>query len=135
MMNPIKWLCLALAFAAFPALSAVNDYGSYIAYSGTGTNDNDLLFTSGDMSRFDACVLMSTTGAVDVEVSLDGTNYSTAALSLQDFGATSNDPVLVTVAARVYGFVGKYSKVRVRQNGATGATASMNCWSLGGARG
>ena len=124
--------CLILAAIPALALAAVEDVGTHVRYSGTGANDNDLLFTTGDISALDACVLMSTTGTVDVEVSLDGTNFSTAALSLQDFGATDNSPVLVTVALRVYGFVGKYRKIRLRQNGATAAAASMNCWALGG---
>lgn len=114
------------------ALGAAEDNGSYVRYSGTGTNDNDVLFTTGDgqsnVARFSRCIIMSTTGAVDVFVSLDGTNYSTAALSLQDMGATDNNPVLATVALRVYGFVVKARKIKVLQNGATGAAASMNCW-------
>jgi len=101
-----------------------------VRYSGTGANDNDVLFTTGDMSRYDACTIMSTDGAVDVFVSIDGTNYATAALSLQDMGATSTDPVLVTAADRVYGFVVKAKNIRVLQNGATAASASMICWKL-----
>jgi hypothetical protein len=101
-----------------------------VRYSGTGANDNDVLFTTADLSRYDACTIMSTDGAVDVFVSIDGTNYATAALSLQDMGATSTDPVLVTAADRVYGFVVKAKNIRVLQNGATAASASMICWKL-----
>jgi hypothetical protein len=110
--------------------AAVEDLGTHVRYYGTGTNDNDVLFTTGDLSRYDACTIMSTTGAVDVFVSLDGTNYATTALSLQDLGATSTDPVLVTSALRVYGFVVKARKIQVLQNGATAAAASMNCWKM-----
>lgn len=124
-------ICAALlALVAFPVFSAVEDLGTHVRYYGTGTNDNDVLFTTGDVSRYDACTLMSTTGAVDVFVSLDGTNYATAPLSLQDFGAGTTDPVLVTVALRVYGFVIKARNIKVLQNGATGAAASMNCWKM-----
>lgn len=110
---------------------AQDNYGRSTRYSGTGTSDNDVLFTTEDVTQFSAFMLMSTTGAVDVQVSLDGTNFSTAALSLQDFGATTTDPVLVTAAGRVYGFAGKYRKIRVLQNGATAANASMMCWAMG----
>jgi hypothetical protein len=92
----------------------------------TGENDNDVLieFTS-NVEAFDVFELMSTAGAMDVFVSLDGTNYTTAALSLADLGATSTDPVIVTAANRMYGFRGKYKKIKVLQNGATAVTAPV----------
>jgi hypothetical protein len=132
-MKMLKILLVGLLLAA-TANAAVEDLGTHIRYYGTGANDNDILFTTGDMSRYDACTIMSTTGAVDVFISLDGTNYATTALSLQDLGATTTDPVLVTAALRVYGFVVKARRIVVRQNGATGANASMLCWTLGGTR-
>lgn len=122
----------ALLLLALPAMAAEEDNGTYVRYSGTGTINDSELFTTGEgvfnVSRKQYCVLMSTDGAVDVFVSLDGTNYATAALSLQDMGATTNDPVVVTVADRLYGFVVKARYIRVLQNGATAASASMNCW-------
>lgn len=115
-------LVSATAFAAGFA-------GPYMRYSGTGGSDNSVLFVA-EVSQYDACTIMSTTGAVDVFASLDGTNYATSALALQDMGATSTNPVLVTAAGRVYGFVVKARNIRVQQNGATAAAASMNCWKL-----
>ena len=99
-----------------------------IIYTGDCENDDEVLFTTGDMTQYDACVLMSTTGAVDVVVSIDGTNYSTAPLSLNDLGATSTAPVIVTAALRVYAFPAKFARIRVLQNGATDAAASLRCW-------
>lgn len=90
----------------------------------TGTSDNDVVIQSEDVSKWDTFQLVSTAGAMDVFVSLDGTNYATAAMSLQDMGATTSDPVVVTAANRLYGFRGKYAKVKVLQNGATGVTAA-----------
>ena len=88
--------------------------------TGSGTDDNDVVIEFNDIvDGADTFLLMSTSGAMDVFVSLDGTNYSTAALSLTDMGATTSDPVIVTVANRVYGFRGKYKAIRVLQNGAT----------------
>lgn len=131
MMKKLLGIALLILLGAGSSFAAVEDVGTHVRYSGTGANDNDVLFTTGDVSRYDACVLMSTTGAVDVFVTLDGTNYSTAPLSLQDFGGTATEPVLVTVALRVYGFVGKFRKIKLLQNGATAAAASMNCWNYG----
>lgn len=113
------------------AHAAEQAYGNnYTRYYGSGANDNDILFTTGDLARFDACVLMSTAGTVDVYASLDGTNFSTAALSLEDKGSTSLDPVLQAAPNRIYGFVGKFAFIRVLQVGATAASASINCWKL-----
>lgn len=109
----------------------VMELGNALRYTNSSTADNDVLIQTGDVSRYDSYELMSTAGTVDVFVSLDGTNYATAALSLVDKGATTSDPVLVTAAARVYGFRGKFLKVRVLQNGATNPTAaSLLCYNL-----
>lgn len=98
---------------------------------GVGVNDNDQVFLTGDVSRFDTFMLLSTAGAMDVFVSLDGANFSTAPLSLQDFGGTSTAPVLVTAANRVYGFRGKFAAVRIDQNGATAvANATLMCGTI-----
>jgi hypothetical protein len=126
----LKALLIGLLLLCTAAHADVEDSGTHVRYYGTGVNDNDVLWTTGDVSRYDACTIMSTDGAVDVFISLDGTNYATAALSLQDMGATTTDPVLVTSADRVYGFVVKARRIRVLQNGATAASASMLCWKL-----
>lgn len=99
-------------------------------YSGTGTNDNDLLFTTRNVEQHDTFQVMSTAGAVDVEATLDGTNWTTAPIALEDQGATTSTTyVLVTAANRMYRFRGKFTAVRVRQNGVTGATAHLLCGS------
>lgn len=104
---------------------------AFISYTGTGAADNAVLLTAtDDIPNYDAFLLMSTAGAVDVFVSLDGTNYSTAALSLTDMGAITNDPVLVTVAGRVYGFRGKFRAIKVLQNGGTATEATLACGNL-----
>jgi hypothetical protein len=72
-------------------------------------------------------MLMSPDGAVDVEGSLDGTNYTSGAIQLQDLGAITIDPVLVTAADRMYYLPGYYRFVRVRQNGMTATSASLLC--------
>lgn len=90
---------------------------------GIGVSDNDVVVQTDDVSPFDTFLIMSTAGACDVFASVDGTHYATAALSLTDMGATTSDPVVVTAANRIYRFRGKFSKLKVEQNGATAATA------------
>lgn len=92
--------------------------------SATGTNDNDAVIATDDVSKYDTFMLMSTAGAMDVFPSLDGVNFATSALSLTDLGATSAAPVIVTAANRIYGFRGTFAKIRVDQNGATPVTAA-----------
>lgn len=105
-----------------------------LSETGSGTNDNDAVITiadaaANDLLNYDSFMLMSTAGAMDVFVSLDGTNYITAPLSLTDLGATTTAPVIVTVANRMYGFRGKFQGIIVRQNG---ATAVENASLIGG---
>jgi hypothetical protein len=85
-----------------------------------GVSDNDVLITMDqNVEAYTTFELMSTTGAMDVFVSLDGTNYATAAQSLADLGAVTTHPVVVTAANRIYGFRGHFEGIRVLQNGAT----------------
>jgi hypothetical protein len=101
-------------------LATVENSGTVTLYKdGTGANDNDVIVQTNDVTSFNTFHLMSTAGALDVFPSLDGTNYATAALSLTDLGATVSDPVIVTVANRVYRFRGAFRKIQVMQNGAT----------------
>lgn len=85
--------------------------------TGTGTNNDDIVIAMNDVSNFDTFMLMSTAGAMDVWVSLDGSHY-VGPVSLADFGAVTSDPVIVTAANRLYGFRGKFRSIRVMQNGA-----------------
>jgi hypothetical protein len=110
---------------------AVVDQGHSCTYTNSSTADNDVLVTTGDLSRFNTFHVMSTAGTVDVFASIDGTNFSVAALSLTDQGATTADPVVVTAANRMYGFRGCYAKLKVLQNGATNPTAvTLRCGNM-----
>jgi hypothetical protein len=101
-------------------IGTVNEWGQRIQYQGiAGVNDNDVVIETGDISHYTMYNLMSTAGAMDVLVTLDGTNYTTAPLSLVDQGAVSATPVIVTAPNRMYGFSGVFLKIRVLQNGAT----------------
>ncbi len=105
---------------AVTTLCAVESYGNVEIWSGgISTADNDVVCQTGSIIHYNTFLLMSTAGAMDVTVTLDGTNYSTAPLSLTDLGAGSAAPVIVTVANRVYGFRGYFMAIRVLENGST----------------
>jgi hypothetical protein len=96
--------------------------GNCMRYLGDAAGDNATVIETGDVSRYREFTLQATDGATDVFVSLNGTDYSTAALSLIDLGATTSDPVLVTAADRTYAFFGRFAKVKILQNGGTAVT-------------
>lgn len=85
-----------------------------------GVNDNDIVIEVENIERYEEFSLMSTAGSMDVFVSLDGTNFATAPLSLADLGALDTAPVLATAANRIYRFRGIFKHLRIRQAGATG---------------
>ena len=99
----------------------VSEIGGTIVFLGAATtDDNDVVIETGDISQFNHFSLGSTAGAMDVLVSLDGTNFLTAPLSLDDHGGVARAvPVLVTVANRLYTFSGIFRAIRVLQNGVT----------------
>lgn len=109
------------------AQATITSYGNAQLYSGgAGVNDGDIVLQTNDVTRFSQFMIMSTAGAMLVVASLDGVNYVTAPLSLVDLGATTTAPVLATVAGRMYALIGTYSKIQVKQTGATGvANASI----------
>lgn len=89
--------------------------------SGTGVNDNDVIFEiTSNADQFDTWQLGCTAGAMDVFVSGDGTNYLSAAIALIDLGSTApSTAVVVTTAGGHYGIRGRWKKIKVLQNGAT----------------
>ena len=104
-------------------------FGNVLVYSeGDSDDDNDVVVQTGSIIHYNTFLLMSTTGVLDVLVSLDGTNYSTAPFSLSDLGAASVTPVPVTVANRVYGFRGYFAEIRVLQaSGVDTTDVTLTC--------
>lgn len=95
-------------------------------FTGTSASDNELALTATGVEGFSLFQIMTTAGAVDVEVTLDGSNWSTVVMALEDQGATASTTyVVVTAANRLYQFKGKFAGVRLRQNGATGVTLAL----------
>lgn len=126
-------MAACLMGAAVAAHAAYVLYDRFVHYSGAGVSDDDVLFETeltgpASIANYDKCQLMSSTGSVEVLVSLDGITYATAPLSLQDQSADSSDPVLATTPGGIYGFVVKARRLKVVQAGATAAAAVMNCW-------
>ncbi len=127
-------LACALLYFAFPPVAVascttqtIDRQNDYVVYTGSCTEDNEILIIA-NVTDFDACRLFSTVGTVDVFITLDGTNYTTAALSMSDDGATDTNPVIVTLAGRAYSFAARFKRIRVTENGATDAAASLFCF-------
>lgn len=111
------------------AIGVLEDQGIALKVTGVaGTGDNVVVIEAVSVERFTEFTIGSTAGAMDVQISLDGTNFLTAQLSLADLGAIVTDPVVVTVANRVYRFRGAYKSIRISQNGGVAvANAILLC--------
>lgn len=108
---------------------------SIFAVKGVGANDNDILIqtTAGATNNYDVCQVHSTAGAVDIYVIVQGsTTYSTTAAQLDPITGSSTTAVVSTTAGTVYAFYGKFSRIKVLQDGATAATAYLVCWDRSG---
>lgn len=126
-----------VAFLLLPLLAGLATAEvRYLWRSGalTGVNDNDVLLemtsaTHSALSQCDSWEVSSTAGAIDVFVSMDGTNYLATAVALTD--RNSNTPptaVAVTTAGGLYGFRGHPAKIKFLQNGATAvANGNVTC--------
>lgn len=65
---------------------------------------------------YDTWILGSSAGKIDVYVSLDGTNYQSAALALLHMNSTTpSTMVLETAAGGTYCFRGKFAKIKLLQ--------------------
>jgi hypothetical protein len=106
-------------------LATIDIVGNFTRFSGgVGVSNGDTVIQTNDASRYDSFTLISVAGAMAVFVSLDGTHYTTAALSLIDLGATTVAPVVVTAAGRLYAFYGNFALVQVQQSGGTAVTGA-----------
>lgn len=86
-----------------------------------GVNAGDVIASiTDDALHNDTWELASTGGAMDVEVSLDGSNYLATKLALLDLTSTTpSTMVTFTTAGKAAAFRGKFRAIRVKQNGAT----------------
>lgn len=108
----------------------VTRYPNHTVFYGEGTNAGDVLFTIDDADPFDSFVVLAHNGAVTVEVSFDGQNWSNP-VALQDMAGTTIDQEAVASNLNCFGLVIRTTKLRVKQSGATAAKANVSCWSTG----
>ena len=100
---------------------------------GTSVNAADILYTTGDMTRFDTFTFVATAGVLAVFASLDNVNYE--AVALQDLSAASVGATYVaTLASGHIGLLqGNFVSIQVQQSGAAAtANAVMLCSKKGG---
>jgi len=92
-----------------------------------GTADNSVLYTSSDVSEYNYHIIENESGiACDVYASSDGTNYSTAAISvlLADDVTTGGGVKVITIPDNKVGILrGKFKKIKILQDGAGTSTA------------
>ena len=120
---------MALTLATISALG-----NAQVWSGGIGVNANDVVVQTNDVTRFNEFLLCNTAGAVQVLASLDGTNYMTGPVSMQDLGSASLvTSVIVTAANRIYRIRGVFALLKVTQNGAAAATGvTLLCSRKGG---
>ncbi len=90
-----------------------------------GVDDNDVVIELEDAARFDTFYFMSVAGLLDVDVSLDGTNFVVAIALTDEQSLAPATKVIITAAGLLYSFRGNFKTVRVRQNTATDAAGSV----------
>lgn len=92
-----------------------------------GTNDNDLMYELADASMFNGTYVECTAGVVDLEVSIDGTNYNATPPAVLLLDATAVGTYTATIAAGKIGFFPhKVKGFRIRQNGAVASAARVS---------
>lgn len=99
---------------------------SYVEWAGTaGAADNALIYTSGNVSRFNYHTISVTgTDPADVEVTLDGSTWNIVSTLLADDVTTGGGIKVITIPTGKLGILhGKFKQIRVRQDGATDADA------------
>lgn len=90
-----------------------------------GTNDNDVIYTSGALDNYNYHIIEATAGTVSIDVSIDGTNWI-ADVAVVDVTTTTPATRVVTLASGSMGILeGKFKNIRVLQSGATASNARI----------
>lgn len=97
---------------------------TYLSWTGTqGEADNAVVYLSGDVSDYDTCIIECMAGTVDVDVSLDGTNWITT-VAARSLKATAQTTFVTSIASGgAIEIAGHYKLIRVLQAGATPSNA------------
>ena len=100
----------------------------YLPWTGTnGAADNAVIYTSPNVSRYNYhTIKVSGTNSADVQVTLDGTNWTTAvAVELADNVTTGGGVKVLSIPTGKVGVLrGKFRGIRVLQDGTTNANAT-----------
>lgn len=101
--------------------------GVYVTVTGTaGTNDNDVVYTSIDISEYSRHYVESTAGTIDVDVSLDGTNWIAAVVGRNIVTTGVFTQVGEAASGICLEINGVYKKLRVNQKGASASNARIS---------
>jgi len=99
-----------------------------ITLEGTiGTNDNDVVYLSEEnISRYDYHIVQCIAGTVEIDATVDGTNW-VLAISGRDVRGTALATYVREVASGgAMEIPGRYKRVRVLQKGATASNAVVS---------
>lgn len=101
--------------------------GVYIAATGTaGTNDNDVIYTSVDISEYNTHYVEATAGTIDVDASIDGTNWIAAVVGRNVVTTGVFTQVAEAASGVCLEIKGIYKKLRVNQKGAVASNARIS---------
>lgn len=108
-------------------MSYINDdtgRPTYLSWTGVvGNGDDAVVYLSDDVSDYDTCIIECTAGTVDVDVSLDGTNWL-ATVAARSLKATAQTTFVTSIASGgAIEVAGHYKLIRVLQAGATPSNA------------
>ena len=90
-----------------------------------GTNDNDVVYTSGDITTYNVHYVEATAGTVDVDVSIDGTNWIAAVAGVSLVTTTPATRAIDAASGVCLRIEGKFKKLRVNQKGAVASNARI----------
>ncbi len=96
-----------------------------------GVADNQVVIELENAERYNEFTLMSSAGAMDVDVSLDGINFAVA-IAIEDLHSVAPATrVVVTAADLIYRLQGTFKTIRVRQAVTNVDDAVLLCGQLG----
>ncbi len=81
--------------------------------------DDSVVLELENAERYNQFTLISGAGVMEVDVSLDGTNFAAIIALIDRVSAAPATRVIITVAGQLYGFNGTFKTIRVRQASAT----------------
>ena len=90
-----------------------------------GTDDNDVIYTSADVTAFDVHYIECTVGTVSWDVSFDGTNWIGDCVGSSIKATAAGTWVNTAAAGDAVRVPGIFAKIRVLQSGATASNARI----------